>query len=35
MIKDGVGGGKTRVGLEFENRVNLLTAFSKMPVFYK
>jgi hypothetical protein len=31
MIKDGVGGGKTRVGLDFENRVNLLAVFATTP----
>jgi hypothetical protein len=29
MIKDGVGGAKTRVGLDFEGRVNLLTVFAQ------
>lgn len=31
MIKDGIGGGKTRVGLDFEKRVNLLTVFAAAP----
>ena len=29
MIKDGIGGANTRVGLDFEGRVNLLLLFSK------
>jgi hypothetical protein len=31
MIKDGIGGGHTRVGLDFENRVNLLAVFATTP----
>jgi hypothetical protein len=31
MIKDGVGGAKTRVGLDFESRVDLLSVFSSTP----
>jgi hypothetical protein len=31
MIKDGIGGGKTRVGLDFEGRVNLLLVFAQTP----
>jgi hypothetical protein len=31
MIKDGIGGGKTRVGLDFESRVNLLSVFATTP----
>ena len=31
MIKDGLGGGKTRVGLDFESRVNLLAVFGATP----
>jgi len=43
MIKDGIGGANTRVGLDFEGRVNLLSLFTKTPgysvqddsIFYK
>jgi hypothetical protein len=31
MIKDGFGGKQTRVGLDFENRVNLLAVFATTP----
>jgi hypothetical protein len=31
MIKNGIGGAKTRVGLDFEGRVNLLTVFAQTP----
>ncbi len=31
MIKDGIGGANTRVGLDFEGRVNLLSLFAKTP----
>jgi hypothetical protein len=31
MIKNGIGGSNTRVGLDFEGRVNLLTVFEKTP----
>ncbi|MBI4094866.1 MAG: hypothetical protein HY435_01580 [Candidatus Liptonbacteria bacterium] len=31
MIKDGIGGASTRVGLDFEERVNLLLVFAKTP----
>lgn len=31
MIKDGVGGAKTRVGLDFESRVDLLSVFASTP----
>ena len=31
MIKDGIGGAKTRVGLDFESRVDLLSMFASTP----
>src|SRR5258708_25077721 len=31
MIKDGIGGAKTRVGLDFGGRVNLLVVFAQTP----
>jgi hypothetical protein len=31
MIKHGIGGARTRVGLDFEGRVNLLLVFAKTP----
>ncbi len=31
MIKDGIGGANTRVGLDFEDRVNLLAVFATTP----
>ncbi len=34
MIKDGIGGTKTRVGLDFEGRVNLLAVFDKTSGYF-